>query len=154
MEDLCHDYFCSVFFALNLILSLGIITQNEQDERLFNTISTFFKTFKIGELLRKCNACKQKGVSTLDIFKHKLCNVFSDRSRYMQMKTDTYKESFYQNTYYRFLDSAKTNWLRFTTLLSKKLIGSLEPLTSEERINAFIIDDSFSKEPAVRRLSL
>ena len=133
---------------------MSIIPQNQQGEELFNTISSFFKTFKIGDLLRKCNACKQKGVPVLDIFKYKLCNVFSDRSMYMQMKTNSYHESFSKNTFYRFLDSAKTNWLRFTTLLSKKVIESLEPLTSDDRINAFIIDDSLFERTSCKKTEL
>jgi len=133
---------------------MSIIPQNQQDEDLFNTISSFFKTFKIGELLRRCNACKQKGVPVLDIFKYKLCNIFSDRSMYMQMKTNSYHESFSKNTFYRFLDSAKTNWLRFTTLLSKKVIESLEPLTSDDRINAFIIDDSLFERTSCKKTEL
>ena len=133
---------------------MSIIPQNQQGEELFNTISSFFKTFKIGDMLRKCNACKQKGVPVLDIFKYKLCNVFSDRSMYMQMKTNSYHESFSKNTFYRFLDSAKTNWLRFTTLLSKKVIESLEPLTSDDRINAFIIDDSLFERTSCKKTEL
>ena len=133
---------------------MSIIPQNQKDEELFNTISRFFKIFRIGDLLRKCNACKQKGVPTLEIFKYKLCNVFSDRSMYMQMKTNSYRESFSKNTYYRFLDSAKTNWLRFTTLLSKKVIGSLEPLTSDDRINAFIVDDSLFERTSCKKTEL
>ena len=124
---------------------MSIIPQNQQGEELFNTISSFFKTFKIGDLLRKCNACKQKGVPVLDIFKYKLCNVFSDRSMYMQMKTNSYHESFSKNTFYRFLDSAKTNWL---------LIESLEPLTSDDRINAFIIDDSLFERTSCKKTEL
>ena len=133
---------------------MSIIPQNQQDEELFNTISSFFRTFKIGDLLRKCNACKQKGVPVLDIFKYKLCNIFSDRSMYMQMKTNSYRESFSKNTFYRFLDSAKTNWLRFTTLLSKKVIGSLEPLTSDDRINVFIVDDSLFERTSCKKTEL
>ena len=85
---------------------MPIISQNQQDEELFNTISGFFKNLKIGDLLRRCNACKQKGVPVLDIFKYKLCNIFSDRSMYMQMKTNSFRESFSKNTFYRFLGSA------------------------------------------------
>ena len=133
---------------------MSIIPQNQKDTELFNTISRFFKTFRIGDLLRKCNACKQKGVPTLEIFKYKLCNIFSDRSMYMQMKTNSYRESFSKNTFYRFLDSAKTNWLRFTTLLSKKVIGSLEPLTSDDRINAFIVDDSLFERTSCKKTEL
>ncbi len=133
---------------------MSIIPQNQQGEELFNTISSFFKTFKIGALLRKCNACKQKGVPVLDIFKYKLCNVFSDRSMYMQMKTNSYHESFSKNMFYRFLDYAKTNWLCFITLLSKKVIESLEPLTSDNRINAFIIDDSLFERTSCKKIEL
>ena len=133
---------------------MSIIPQNADDVELFNTISNFFKTFKIGDLLRRCNACKQKGVPVLDIFKYKLCNIFSDRSMYMQLKTNSYRESFSKNTFYRFMDSAKTNWLRFTTLLSKKVIGSLEPLTSDDRINAFIVDDSLFERTSCKKTEL
>ena len=133
---------------------MSIIPQNQQDEELFNTISRFFKTFKIGDLLRRCNACKQKGVPVLDVFKYKFCNIFSDRSMYMQMKTNSFKESFSKNTFYRFLDSAKTNWLRFTTLLSKNVIDSLEPLTSDDRISAFIVDDSLFERTSCKKTEL
>ena len=133
---------------------MTIIPQNQQDEELFNTISNFFKLYKIGDLLRKCNACKQKGVPVLEIFKYKLCNIFSDRSMYMQMKTNSFRESFSKNTFYRFLVSAKTNWLRFTTLLSKKVIDSLEPLTSNDRVNAFIVDDSLFERTSCKKTEL
>ena len=54
----------------------------------------FFRTFKIGALLRKCNAQKEKGIPVIDIFKYKLCNVFTGRSMYMQQKTGSFRESF------------------------------------------------------------
>ena len=133
---------------------MSIISQNQENGELFNAITRFFKFFKIGYLLRICNACKQKGVPVLDIFKYKLCNIFSDRSMYMQMKTNSYHESFSKNAFYRFLDSAKTNWLRFTTLLSKKVIDSLKPLTSDDRINAFIIDDSLFERTSCKKTEL
>ena len=133
---------------------MSIISQSQDEKELFNTISRFFTDFKIGNLLLRCNACKQKGVPVLDIFKYKLCNIFSDRSMYMQLKTSSYKESFSKNTFYRFLDSAKTNWLRFTTLLSKKVIDSLEPLTSVDRINAFIVDDSLFERTSCKKTEL
>ena len=88
----------------------------------------FFRIFGIGKLLRKCNAQKEKGVPVLDIFKYKLCNVFSDRSMYMQQKTGSFREAFSKNTFYRFLNNPKTNWLRFTTLLSKEVARSVDPL--------------------------
>ena len=110
--------------------------------------------FGIGEPLRKCNALKEKGVPVLDIFKYKLCNVFSDRSMYMQQKTGIYKETFSKNAFYRFLNSPKTNWLRFTTLLSKKVSGVIEPLTGDDRVNAFVVDDSLFERTSCRKTEL
>ena len=58
-----------------------------------------FVRFKVGNLLRKCNAQKEKGVPVLQIFKYKLCNVFADRSMYMQQKTGASREEFSKNTF-------------------------------------------------------
>ena len=47
----------------------SILPQNQDGQDIFNAISSFFCTFGIGNLLRKCNAQKEKGVPILDIFK-------------------------------------------------------------------------------------
>ena len=132
----------------------SIITQNQDGQNLFQAISSFFSTFEIGKLLRKCNAQKEKGVPVLDIFRYKLCNVFRDRSMYMQQKTGSFRESFSKNTLYRFLNSPKTNWLRFTTLLSKNVAGTVEPLTADDRVNAFVVDDSLFERTSCRKTEL
>jgi hypothetical protein len=73
---------------------------------------------------------------------------------YMQQKTGSFKEAFSKNTFYRFLNSPKTNWLRFTTLLSKKVADAVEPLTSEERVNAFVVDDSLFERTSCKHTEL
>ncbi len=82
-------------------------------------------------MFRKCNVQKEKEILVLDIFKYKLCNVFSYHSMYMQQKAGP-----------RFLNNLKTNDLRFTTLLTKEIAQSVEPLTGDDRVNAFVVDDS------------
>ena len=82
----------------------SIVPHDHDGQELFNAISSFFSQFKVGNLLRKCNAQKEKGVPVLQIFKYKLCNVFADRSMYMQQKTGSYQEAFSKNTFYRFLN--------------------------------------------------
>ena len=135
-------------------MPMSILPQDKDGQELFNAISSFFSTFGIGNLLHKCNAQKEKGVPVIDIFKYKLCNVFIDRSMYMQQKTGSFKESFSNNTFYRFLNSPKTNWLRFTTLLSKKVADAVEPLTSEDRVNAFVVDDSLFERTSCKQTEL
>ena len=41
----------------------------------------------------------------------------------MQKKTGSFQEKFSKNAYYRFLRGAHSNWFRFTTLLSEKIIN-------------------------------
>lgn len=135
-------------------MPISILPQEQDGQELFNAISSFFRTFGIGNLLRKCNAQKEKGVPVLDIFKYKLCNVFSDRSMYMQQKTGSFREAFSKNTFYRFLNSPKTNWMRFTTLLSKKVADRIEPLTGETRVNAFVVDDSLFERTSCKKTEL
>lgn len=53
------------------------------------------------------------------------------------------KKGFSKNTLYRFLNSMKTNWQRFTVLLSSKIINDfMKPITDEKQKDVFIIDDS------------
>ena len=59
----------------------------------FNVISSIFQ-FQTENIIRKCNAQKEKVVPVLDIFKYKLCNVFFGRSMYMQQKTGSFKSSY------------------------------------------------------------
>ena len=62
---------------------------------------------------------------------------------YMQRKTGVFDGSFCKNTVYRFLNNPRINWLRFTTLLSTRIINVfMKPLTDEKRKDVFIIDDS------------
>ena len=119
-----------------------IISQDQNEHEVFNAIHSFLSHFGIGKLLKTCNAMKQKGVPIMDVFKYKLCNAFTDRSMYMQMQTGVFNEDFSKNTVYRFMNDPKVNWLRFTSMLSRKAAESLEPLTDESRINAFVIDDT------------
>ena len=121
----------------------SIPQKNHNENEISDFVTKFISEFHIIRLLFKCNAGKEKGIPVMDIFRYLLCLIFADRSMYMQMKTNTFQELFSKNTVYRFLNSVKTNWYRFTTLLSARIICDfMKPLTSEERKDVFIIDDS------------
>lgn len=72
----------------------------------------------------------------------------------MQQKTGSYKEIFSKNTFYRFLNGKKTNWLCFTTLLSKEVADTIEPLTDKSRVNAFVVDDSLFERTSCKKTEL
>lgn len=83
---------------------MSSISQNtEIEQQLDGTISNFIFTYNLRKLLLSCNAGKEKGVPFMKIFRYLLCIVFADRSMYMQLKTESFKETFSKNTVYRFL---------------------------------------------------
>ena len=133
---------------------MSILPQGTSNKELENTISLFFSRFKVVSLLYKCNAGKEKGVPAGQLFMYKFCNGFENMSMYMQMRTGKFNHDFSKNTIYRFLNSTKTNWLRFTTVLSKKIVDFMSSLTDEGRINAFIIDDSLFERTSCKKTEL
>ncbi|MCX4295953.1 MAG: transposase, partial [Lachnospiraceae bacterium] len=127
----------------------------ENGNEISNSVSNFMKEFQIGQLLFKCNATKVKGIPVIEVFRYLFCLVFSDRSIYMQKKTGVFDGSFCKNTVYRFLNNPKINWLRFTTLLSTRIINVfMKPLTDENRRDVFIIDDSLFDRSRSRKTKL
>ena len=51
------------------------------------------------------------------------------------MMSEKRLNNFVKDSVYRFLKSAKINWLRFTTMLSSRIvIATVEKLTNEDRI--------------------
>ena len=133
------------------------IAQNlESDQReIAGTLKKFFTAYGIQKLLRLCRGEKQKGYSAFEIFRYLLCLVFSDRSMYMQIVTNRFTEAFGKNTVYRFLSSAKTNWERLVCLLSERIINrTIRPLTSEERKDVFIFDDTLFQRTGGKKTEL
>ena len=127
----------------------------ENGNEISNSVSNFMKEFQIGQLLFKCNAKKVKGIPVIGVFRYLFCLIFSDRSMYIQKKTGVFDGSFCKNTVYRFLNNPKINWLRFTTLLSTRIINVfMKPLTDENRRDVFIIDDSLFDRSRSRKTEL
>ena len=105
--------------------------------------------------MKKCNGTKEKGVPAISLLRYKLGNIFAGRSMYMQQRTGSFREYFSKNTFYRFLNSSKTNWLRFTSLLAADIVNNdIKKLTDESRKNVFIIDDSLFNRTSCKKTEL
>ena len=135
---------------MSIISQVALACQEAESRASF-----FFKQYSIGNLLAKCGAVKQKGVSVLAVFRYLVCLMFSDRSMYMQIRTGRLTENFSKNTVYRLLNNSKIHWERFTTLLSERIINSfLRPLTSDDRRDVFIFDDSTFRKRGYKKTEL
>ena len=89
---------------------MSSIPQNYSDEKaLVDCVQRFLSKHHVGKLLARCNGLKEKGVSPISLLRYKLSNIFVGRSMYMQQRTGSFKEGFSKNTFYRFLNSTKTN---------------------------------------------
>lgn len=135
---------------------MSIVPQNHTEEKaVFDCVQKFFSKFHIGRLLKQCNGTKEKGIPSISLLKYKLGNIFTGRSMYMQKRTGSFRESFSKNTFYRFLNSTRTNWLRFTSLLAADIVNNdLRPLTDDSRKNVFIIDDSLFSRTSCKKTEL
>ena len=122
---------------------------------LIDCVQRFFSKHHVGRLLARCNGMKEKGVSSVSLLRYKLSNIFVGRSMYMQQRTGSFKEAFSKNTFYRFLNSSKTNLLRFTSLLAADIVNhDIRDLTDPERKNVFIIDDSLFNRTSCKKTEL
>lgn len=112
---------------------MSIVSFESRDEKnISHAIANFLTAYVILHLLRKCGGAKLKGVPVNELFTYTLTNAFRMGSFYMQNKLEQVREGFSKNTYYRFLVNPRTNWLRFTTMLSARIINAhIRPLTSE-----------------------
>lgn len=135
---------------------MSIVPQyNENEVAVFDCVQRFFSSHKIGDLLKKCNGTKEKGVPAVSLLRYKLSNVFVGRSMYMQQRTGSFKEDFSKNTFYRFLNSAKTNWLRFTSALAAEIANKeIKDLTDQKRTNVFIVDDTLFSRTSCKKTEL
>ena len=135
---------------------MSSIPQNYSDEKaLVDCVQRFLSKYHVGKLLARCNGLKEKGVSPISLLRYKLSNIFVGRSMYMQQRTGSFKEGFSKNTFYRFLNSTKTNWLRFTSLLAADIVNNdIKGLTDDKRRNVFIIDDSLFDRSSCKKTEL
>jgi hypothetical protein len=135
---------------------MSIISQNNSNEAaLLDCIQRFFSRHHVGKILKQCNGTKEKGIPSISLLRYKLGNIFVGRSMYMQQRTGSFKEDFSKNTFYRFLNSTKTNWIRFTTMLAADVVNNdLKNLTDDSRTNVFIVDDSLFSRSSCKKTEL
>lgn len=132
------------------------ITQHTQNEHQISiTIRRFFTRFHVSSALKSSNAYKKKGFPVVEIFQYLFLLIFSNRSMYMNLLTGRNTPAFAKDTLYRFMKMTHINWIRFTTVLSGRIIKqAITPLDSEDRANVLIIDDSMFERNRSKKVEL
>ena len=132
------------------------ITQATQDDKqISKSIKRFFTRFHISSALKVSNTYKKKWIPVTEIFQYLFLLIFSNRSMYMNLITGRNTPGFAKDSVYRFMKMIQINWIRFTTILSSRIIKeAIIPLDSKDRTNVFIIDDSMFERNRSKKVEL
>ena len=133
----------------------SIAQTNQSEKHLSEKMQSFLSRYHVGRLLRSANAYKLRGFPVLSVFLVAFSTAFTQRSFFMQMNLQSSAIPFAKDTFYRFMNSCHIHWRRFTTMLAATIIEStLEPLTSADRINVLILDDSIYHRARSKKVEL
>ena len=136
-------------------MNKSITQANQNDKQFSKTIRRFFTRFHVASALKASNAYKKKGTPVSEIFQYLFLLIFSNRSMYMNLLTGRDTPDFAKDTVYRFMKMVQINWIRFTTILSSRIIKeAIVPLDSEERTNVLILDDSMYERNRSKKVEL
>ena len=121
---------------------------------LSSIISAFFLSFSIGDLLKKANAYKAKGIPVVTIFQQLFALVFMHKSLFQTIRSEEIG-NIAKVTFYRFLNSCNINWRRFVLLIAEKIINEkLEDLTDQKRVKVFIVNDTLYERKRSKKVEL
>ena len=117
----------------------------------------FLDDLGINQIMKRCNFKKIKGPAPFQVLSFIFMLVFTGRNLYRTNKMYPDKMPFSKDTIYRFLNNCHYNWKKLLFLLAQKIIlRHLFRLTSKNRVNVLIIDDSMfsrNRSKAVELLS-
>ena len=133
-----------------------ILPENHQIEKEINTsIDTFFKQNGLGKLLKQSNFHKQAEFSCTYILRFIFMLVFTGKNMFWLLHSGKTPDGPAKDAVYRFLNSAHYNWRKFLLLLSSAVINNhITPLTSDDRVNVLILDDSLYSRNRSKKVEL
>ena len=136
-------------------MNKSITQATQNDKQISKSIKRFFTRFHVSSALKSANAYKKKGIPVTEVFRYLFLLVFSNRSMYMDLITGRNTPAFAKDTVYRFMKMPQINWIRFTTVLSSRIIkDAVLPLDSKERANVLILDDSMFERNRSKKVEL
>lgn len=103
-------------------MSIMLMNFTNNTDFISSQFKEFSHRFKVGRLLSDCGAYKQKGVQVMNVFFYLCTILFCGVSMNRDQNTRIHKNLVKKDTCHRFLQSMKTDWNRFLTLLAKAII--------------------------------
>ena len=131
-----------------------IITEEYYKEQEKNaTISHFFREFQIGKALSSANFYKEKGVKPVELLRYLFELIFTNKNLYRSYTMNP-KPGLSKNTVYRFLNSPVYDWCKLVFRIAMQAILTIIPLTSEQRENVLIVDDTLYNRSRSKKVDM
>lgn len=131
-----------------------MLQHNSLSEQYQHQLSLIFSSLKLSQLLRNAGIRKSYGVSSFVVFQIIFQLVFQGRNLFRLLEGSRAESLPGKDVVYRFLNESRYNWRRFYQLLSLKIVGRFERLTSAQRIRVFIVDDSVIDRERSKKVEL
>jgi len=123
---------------------MNSVSENYENEKnIIASILHFCREFSVGSLLKQANAYKSKGIPVIQVFIYLLNLVYTKKSMYMNIENGTHNAGFAKDVVYRLLNCTYINWSKFILSIALRVTQKITHLTSDERLNALVIDDTF-----------
>ena len=135
--------------SVNTIITEKIYKEQEKNDR----ISNFFQKFEISKAVKSSGFYKQKGTRPVELLKYVFTLVFGNSSIYLATKSNR-SDGKSKNTVYRFLNSKIYNWSKLLYTVALNIISFLQPLTSEQRENVLIVDDTLYSRSRSKKVDM
>ena len=112
------------------------------------------RELQISKLLTKSNIKGKSGKSFYEVFQFLLLLVFQNCNLYHFLNSKKKDTAFSKNTYYRFLNNASFNWVKFISLLAARVTAYFDRLTRPERVTCLVLDDSVIARERSKKVAL
>ncbi len=119
-----------------------MIEHKQQKNQLPKEIQPAFTQLKVLQHLKTAGFKKRFGFSYSYLFQLVFVLLFHHKNWFRMLESDRGDSFPGKDAVYRFLNQARHPWRRFLTLLSTFTVEKVRPLTSTQRVTAFIVDDS------------
>jgi len=112
------------------------------------------RELQISKLLTKSNIKGKSGKSFYEVFQFLLLLVFQNCNLYHFLNSKKEDTAFSKNTYYRFLNNASFNWVKFISLLIARVTAYFDKLTRPGRVICLVLDDSVIAHERSKKVEL
>lgn len=124
-------------------------------QEVVTSLSRFFKQFGVGKALKQANAYKSKGYHPIELMQYLVQLVYLQKSMYRDSHDrQNSMVGASKDAVYRFLRNSSINWSKLMIVLSARVIAWVNSLTSENRLNALVLDDTMYHRPYSKKTEL